>query len=375
MNNKLSHSAMNKYQDCAKSYEYRYIKRIVSKYKSGALYFGSALDDALNELLENGPENAHDVFDKKWYAQPDNEYQVITLQDNEEILYSATDFDKDLLQKSDWAKLYQMAEQLELPKDPAGNVKNIAVSKKEKGWPNLSSKERKFYNYANWLSMSRKGHLMLDAYVEKVLPKIKRTISVQKYVKIKNSTDDLVRGYIDAVVEWEDGSVVLIDNKTSSIEYTKESVKNSPQLSLYKMILDRDPEWTQPIDKCGYVVLRKGIKKDITKVCGSCGYTAEKGSRHKTCNNEVDGTRCGGEWDRSVKFDVDVQIIIDKIPEIMQNMVVSNMTAINESIKTNIFPRNFNACKKPWGLCEYYSKCWHNKMDDLIELGDRDERK
>lgn len=374
MNNKLSHSAMNKYQDCAKAFEYRYQKRIVSKYKSGALYFGTALDDALNELLENGPEKAHEFFDKKWFAQPDNEYNVVKLEENEDVLYSASDFDKDLLQKSDWAKLYKKAEELGLGNSPIDIIKGIVKEKSEKGWANLGSKQRRYYNFANWLCLSRKGHLMLDAYVKKILPNIKNVLSVQKYVKIPNSQGDIVRGYIDAVVEWKDGSIVLLDNKTSSIEYEADSVLKSPQLTLYKMILDRDPEWNTPIDKCGYAVLRKGIKKDITKKCKSCKYVAEKGSRHKTCNNEIDKKRCGGEWDRSVKLDVDVQIIIDKIPDIVQNMVVENMTMINSSIKTGIFPRNFNACKKPWGLCEYYNKCWHNKEDDLISLGEKSEQ-
>lgn len=371
-NNKLSHSAMNKYQDCAKAFEYRYQKRIVSKYKSGALYFGSALDDALNVVLEDGPEKGKETFDKKWFAQPDNEYNVVKLQENEQITYSASDFDKDLLQKSDWAKLYAKITELDLSGDPIGLFKDIAKEKSEKGWGNLKSEQRRYYNFANWLSLSRKGHLMLDEYIKNILPNIDEVLAVQKYVKITNPDGDIVRGYIDLVARWKDGSVVLIDNKTSSIEYEHDSVLKSPQLTLYKMILDRDPEWEHTIEKCAYIVLRKGIKKDIKKICKSCGHIAEKGSRHKTCNNEVDSKRCEGEWDRQVKLSVDTQIIIDKIPEQVQDMVVENMTLINNSIKSGLFPRNFNACKKPWGLCEYYDKCWKNKDDNLIQLGERD---
>lgn len=373
MKNKLSHSALNKYQDCAKAYEFRYVKRIVSKYKSGALYFGSAIDEALNDIL-NGKtrEESKKSFDKWWSSQPDNENKWTQLKTNPDIVYSASDYDSDFMQKSDWAEAFGFLN--DDSKTPWDEYNRIKKEKKEKGWPNVDIEDRKFYNLLNWLALRRKGHLMIDTYVENIMPNIKEVLAVQKYVRLDNEDGDYVRGYVDAVVRWKDDSVICLDNKTSSIEYEPDSVVKSPQLTLYKVILDnesedKNSEWNHYIDKCGYAVLRKQPEKNITKTCQKCGHEADKGSRHKTCNNELDGKRCNGPWDRQVDIKINYQIIIDKIPDNVIDMVLDNVNVVNHSIKLEVFPRNFNACKKPWGLCEYYSKCWLNKEDDLIYKG------
>lgn len=395
--NKLSHSAMSKYQDCSKSYYFRYIERVVSRYKGGALYFGSALDEALNELLKaqtparDEAKDPHETFDKWWHSQPDNDGKWMDLPTNEDIVYSNTDYDGDLMQKEDWAKAFRFRDALGFDGEPWEIYDEVKSNKKLVGWGNLPVDQRRFYNYMNWLSLRRKGHLMLEAYKQVVLPEIKEVLSVQRYVKLVNKEGDYVRGFVDAVVRWSDDSVVCLDNKTSSIDYDHDAVLKSPQLALYQLILNNDaanPEndWSHEIQRCGFAVLHKRMKKDVTKTCKSCGYEAEKGSRHKTCSAVIEGERCGGKWDRDVKFEVPVQILIDKVPEHVLKIVKDNITAVNTEIKQNIallqqtnadvdkiFARNFNACKKPWGLCEYYNKCWHNNDDDLISRG-KDER-
>lgn len=381
MKTKLSHSAINKYNTCARSYKYRYIDRVVSRYKSGALYFGTALDNAINNLLDPKliERNPEQVFLDNWEKQENNEYQIVELKENEEVTYAESDFDLDLLEKSDWAQLYKRAKELDLGDNPLVIRKEISKKKSSKGWTNLESNERKFYNLMNWFCMRQKGLMMIDAYKKKVLPNIKEVLSIQQYVELKNTDEDAVRGYVDLVVKWKDDSIVLFDNKTSAREYEADSVVNSSQLALYKTILnefEQDPnnEWKHKIDLCGYIVLRKNIKKDITKICKTCSFKAEGGSTHKTCHNEIDGSRCGGEWNRSVFFDVEIQVIIDSVPARLQDIVLENINDVNGAIKSGLFPRNLNSCKGKFGLCEYYSLCHNNTDKDLVKLKDREEK-
>lgn len=382
MSNKLSHSSINKYNNCARSYKYRYIDRIVSRYKSGALYFGTALDAALNELLDPNKQekNPEAVFEQFWNKQEDNTHKEIELKENEDITYAKSDFDSDLLTKKDWAALYSKAKEYDLEGSPITIRKAILDKKGTVGWENLESKERKFFNLTNWLCLRNKGLLMIKTYREEIMPRFKKVLSIQKYVELKNTDEDVVRGYVDLVVEWEDGSVVLIDNKTSSMEYERDSVLKSPQLALYKMILNEwanDPnhEWNYKIEKAAFLVLRKAIKKNISKICKSCGFEAEPSSTHKTCHNTIDNKRCGGEWDRTAELKVDYQIIIDKVPDHVQDLVLENVNDVNTSIKNNVFPRNFNSCEGKFGRCEYYDLCWFNNKKDVLSIKEKKDGK
>ena len=59
------------------------------------------------------------------------------------------------------------------------------------------------------------------------------------------------------------------------------------------------------------------------KVCSVCSF--ESSSTHKTCNNTVDGKRCGGVWNETVKPEAVTQLIIDSIDEQTQHVVVDNI--------------------------------------------------
>ncbi len=366
---KLSNSAINKYQSCPQSYRYRYIENLVSIYKSGALYFGSALDTALNVMLlhkeePNIVEKTKLEFLKAWEVQEDQLKRPTDLKYNTNIVYAKSDFDMDLLTKADWAQLYSACKEFGLTESPIQERQEILQKKEAIGWDNLKETDKKYYNFTNWLSLKNKGLFMIEAYYKEIIPRLKRVIEVQKYISLSNGDDDELHGYVDLIAELEDGSIAVLDNKTSSIEYKKDSVKKSSQLAIYKTILNHQG---YNITKAGYLVLRKGLKKNLTKLCKSCGFKAEKGATHKVCNNTIDNKRCNGEWDRSSIIEVETQIIIDDIPETFETLVIENINLINSNIKNNSFFRNLSACEGPFGLCEYYEKCHFNKETSLIK--------
>jgi len=262
---RLSYSAREKYELCPYKYYLHYVMRYRSSLQSSALCFGNALDLALNSLLE-GKQDYHEVFDSEW-----SKYQDVSIE------YYKSDLDPSLLSGQELS---------------------------------LSIKEQSF------LSLSRKGHLLLESYHKEIMPKIKKVISIQEEMTIcgydeqGHSTEDSIYGKLDliAMIETESGEVVqaLLDNKTTSEPYPKNSVQKKDQLALYASGFS-DIEWF------GYLTLNK--------------------KNYKT------------------------QIIIDKIHNEKKQEVIQKFVKSLEDIKNNNFERNMKSCYSFGRRCEFYSHC------------------
>jgi RecB family exonuclease len=262
---RLSHSAIEKYDSCGYKYYLHYILKYRSSKHSSALLFGNALDLALNEMLE-GRDTYHSVFDSEW-----NNYAEF------EIEYYSSDLDEGLL-----------SEQEAL----------------------LSLSKRQF------ISMGYKGHLLLDAYFKEVMPRIKKVLDIQGEMNLTgyddagNPTEDSITGKLDliAMIEDNDGNVVhaLLDNKTTSQPYPKNSVQKKDQLALY-----------------------------------ACAYPDIKTFGYLTMN----------------KKNFKTQVILDSISEEKKETVLTKFVTALENIKNNIFERNKKSCYAFGRRCEYYSHC------------------
>lgn len=366
---KLSHSAISKFSDCNKSYELHYIKNVRSKYKDSSLYLGSAIDNALNYLLENFKKEDEDkllagaleTFENQWTTQKNNLNEEVNLAYDENIRYSKYDFDPDLLERKDWHLIFKETEKPFEVRDKALN--NPAE---------CSVEELRINALMNWLCVKRKAELLIKAYYQDImLPHYEEVLLVQKEFNINDGGNGVLRGFIDLVVKLKDGRVVVLDNKTSSVDYDPNSVKESVQLSIYKrviQILREEGQISVPeVTHAGFAVVYKKLDKEITKICKSCGY---KGlGSHKTCDNVIDGKRCGGEWEKTKKFSVKTDLIVDEIPTYMLNLVLENVDLVKRAIDTGIFPRNFNNCINRYGKkCDYFDLCRNNDDKDLVKL-------
>lgn len=109
----------------------------------------------------------------------------------------------------------------------------------------------------SWISMARKGALIIEAYAEQILPKIQEVFFVQKNIKLTNADGDSFVGVIDFCARWEDGKVYIFDNKTTSVKYKEDSVITSEQLSTYVEAMKDDIK----IDGAGYITIPKKIRK------------------------------------------------------------------------------------------------------------------
>lgn len=340
MKNKLSHSSVSKYNTCPKSYDLHYNQRIRPRKVGSALLFGKALDSGFNALLlGRSLAEAQDVFNYNW-NETDINGEKITLYNSDLIKYSKNDLDEELL-------LYNTYE----------------------GFPNKS-----------WMSLKCKGLLMLESYEKNFLPLVKKVVAVQKSINYKNSEGDEITGNIDLIVEFHDGTVYLLDNKSSSVKFTDESPRESQQLVLY-YYYEKD---ITKLNGIGFAVLNKRINKNRTKVCSQCNFDGSK-NQFKTCNNEYEKKnlydlsapgifgRCHGKWIETIKPTADFTLILNTVTSEDEERVINDFDKANENIKKGEFKENYDSCIGKYGKCDYFSFCHENNGNDYIQLEKKNE--
>lgn len=366
---RLSHSAVSKYQLCGQSYKYHYIDRIRSNVTSAALIFGSALDVAVSAILTNSNESPEALFETAFRYNKINDVETY-IPTYQNLVYAAADFDADLLTQEDYDYISSQVEEGKIELSEIASVldthSEIKKKKSKTGLDSLTIQEKTFFNLLNWLSLKRKGLLMLKAYRTKVIPKIEKVHSTQEYVSLDNSNGDKVVGYVDLVADVKGYGTVILDNKTASMAYDEDSVTISPQLSLYTHILEEKYKTR----KAGYIVLNKQIMKNRIKICTKCGHDGSE-SRAKSCDAVAnnDYKRCFGVWEETIRPEVYVQIIIDEIPKQTERIVMENYDIVNEAINAGVFHRNFNSCQNTFGgPCPYIKLCYKSSMSGLVDL-------
>lgn len=364
MNTKLSHSQVNRFSMCPKSYYFHYIEKLRPITTTGALLFGSALDAALNSVLL-GKTDAEAVFEQSFTHQKINDVETY-LPTSEFIIYANNDMDIDLLTEEDFISIEKKVEENAIQRcdNYISTYQTLKKKKSEKGFDSLSLNEKRTMNLLNWLSMRRKGFLMLKAYAKKVMPRFNTVHEVQLSINLENGSGDSVIGFVDLVADVKGHGTVILDNKTASRAYESDSVRTSAQLSLYLHALQDK----YPTRKAGYIVLNKQLIKNRVKICSKCGNDGS-GARHKTCDAMVGGERCHGSWKETIAPEVDVQFIIDTIPERVENLVIENIDATNQAIKHGVFVRNLNNCQN-WfgGNCPYFDVCYKGKETNLCRV-------
>ena len=330
---------------CPRSYKYHYMDKLRPNSTTGALLFGSALDNALNQLLK--PEKnitPEDIFTECFTnAEINGKSTYIPTAQN--VMYSSYDMDTDLLQEKDYIFL----------RTDASTLKSIKANKYK-----ATKEEKSLLNHATWLCLLNKGLLMLKVYRKKVTHKFNKVLEVQKNIELDNGSGDRVTGIIDVIADVKGHGIVILDNKTSSMAYSEDSVLTSAQLSTYVAAMQNE----YPTYKAGYIVMKKQVIKNKTKVCTSCGNEEE--SRAKTCDAYVDKLRCGSPWKESLTLDIDIQILIDIIPERTVNMILENITEVNHAISAGGFVMNLQSCSNWYGgKCAYYNKCYNGDSAGL----------
>jgi hypothetical protein len=367
---RLSHSALTRYTDCGKSYQFHYIDRLRSEVQSSALLFGTAIDKSSEHYALTKDFSATlELFEQTWTTQningKDEDLRFLL-----NFTYSDKDLDTDLLKAEDW---HVLAEHFSIvPETIEEALKEVIYTKASVGYAYLNNEDKGIFNYANWLCLKQKGLLMLKEFKSIFDENVEEVLGTQVKVDLENENGDSVIGFIDFVFKWKGiDKPVIIDLKTAGREYEEDAVRKSPQLSLYVFSVS---DKFQDTRTCGFLVLNKNISKNKKKKCSVCGHDGS-GGRHKTCDKitSVDAkgkdVRCDSSWIESIYPKAKSQILIEEVSEVLVSRVVENFNDVNKAIKAEVFPRNFSNCIKYNGAikCSFYSICHENKMDGLTK--------
>lgn len=382
---RLSHSASQKYLTCPAMYRLHYIDRIRSHRIGSALLFGSALDEALNVLLatklDKPTENATDDLER---IKQGFDYHLAYQMINKELLdirtshyidYFGSDFEKDILTEVELKSLQDFIRD-------AGYVKDS--DDENSGYPNpfdlydeisgyikdkqeINSTDQSYYNYASWLSLKRKGHMMLEHYKDEIMPQIKRVISIQKKVNLPNQDGDVMIGYIDFEAELKGyEGIITLDNKTSSKKYKLVDINDNGQLLVYD-------EFTEN-GLAGYIVLMKKIKYHKKLTCQDCGEVTSRAVKSCPAMISKSGTktgikevRCGGKLDLEKTPCIESQILVDNIQEGKKDLHFQELCGILTGIENNEFPQDRNECFQYGRKCIYYNYCRSNPANPDVE--------
>ena len=369
---RLSHSAVNKYLSCPREYKLAYVDKYRSKYQSSALLFGSTIDTALEHLVNHRDlPGALKVFDENWNVQEINGVKT-PLQTLTTINYSSRDLDLDLLESEDFVSINEVC-----GKGASFRIDEIVALKK--AGELINGKNKKLLNYTNWLCLKRKGIMMITEAERIISENLVELLGTQVKVELENESGDSSIGYADLVVRWKGyEKPIVLDFKTSSPDYKKDSVRTSPQLSGYVLGLS---EQFQNTNLGGYIVLNKNILKNKIKICRECGNNGS-GKTHRKCDkiheseNLVTGKfnqdRCNGEWEETFTRSVKSQVIIDEISEEFTQQTLDNYDHVCSSIKAEEFPQNFESCTR-YGIqkCDYFSLCHNGEYDDLVKKNEK----
>lgn len=213
----LSYSATQKYMNSPLSFFLHYYLKLRPIETGSALAFGSAVDSGLNALLTDLRDGREPSLDRA-KAMFDTDFGRFKAT---EIKYSKADLDADILTSDD--------------------LNFLAAN------PNIPT---------SYFSLIRKGHMILAAYQEQVLPMLEKVILVQHQISLSNEYGDTLIGVVDLVAQIG-GKVYVLDNKTSSIKYADDAANVSQQLATYYEALKTEYK----IDGVGFIVIPKHIRK------------------------------------------------------------------------------------------------------------------
>lgn len=314
---KISYSGLSEYKGCGEKFRLNRVEKIRPVNYSSAFFFGSAVDDATEAYLLD-TACPYETF-KKGMLTAEYNREVIDLPKNEFINYYATDFDESLMEDVDWKKIEDFAKELSVGIPRPSNARERKA---------LKGNERRVFNYMNWLSLMRKGPLLIEHFCNWADEHIEETIACQREIKLENAEGDILRGYLDVLARFKDGITRVIDIKTASDpkkQYPEGCVETSPQLIIYAE--------AQGMSEAGYFVLDKRIRKREPRV-------------------------------RS-------RFLVGKIQQEKADEIFNGLETDLTNIKLGNFEHNWDACND-YGGCPYFKYCRNGDATGLVQLEKED---
>ncbi len=328
----LSHSKKEKYNGCPRRYDFHYNKKWRVKDLQVPLYFGSAIDEALNVLLlqkkknltkeekELSEKNCFEVFKEEMTKTKHNK-QDLFIPTHTEVSYPKNAFNLSLFTEQDFAEL-------EMDKGEIDGYMDWYYEERKKKEPDFSKEDKGLFSRINWHSLVRVGQHIIKGYKEDVMPQLAEVKDIQVKIFLPDGEGNDIIGYIDFIASFIDDpdTFYIVDNKTSAAKYTQADLDESQQLHLYA--------YAQELEHIAYIVCEKTIRK--------------RDPKHR------------------------IHIMRGKVDEEFTDLLLDSYQEVLENIKEEKFEPNYDSgCMFFHKRCEYYSICHQDKFDDdvLVDLG------
>ena len=329
-----SNSSMDTFNTCGKKYDLHYNARLRSNGISSPLFFGSAVDKALNNLLLQKKKILTEEETKiletpigtiflKALQIVDINGELVDISKSLQVSYFNKDFDVDFLTEEDVVFINEISP-FELSLAQLADFKTECQATLKSG-QELTEDIHKTYNYCCWLSLKNKGEYLIHCYKKYILPQIKEVTGIQQEVILPGIDTDFIKGYIDYTAIFESDSIErIIDNKTASAKYPADCIATTTQLVIYSEFMQNR--------NVGYIVMLKSKQKDPAK---------------------------------------QIQVLFGKITEEQVKNVFDNIGEVVYNIKNGQFEENRESCFKYFTKCPYYDYCRTGDMKNLVKLEDR----
>lgn len=304
---KISYSASNKYEECSFKYKLHYLDKLRDTKIHSPLFFGSAIDEALNVLLLKKKKELTDAekllangcVKEVFINHLKNIYhndQYIDVSMFPLASYYKSDLDENIFEDEDWEAINMVADD-----------------------------QTVLENFTYWTSLKRKGLMFLEEYEKNIMPQIEEVFAIQKHVILPDGKASLV-GVIDFIASFVDepGVKYIVDNKTSGKPYPKDAVSTSDQLHIYAE--------HEELHNAAFIVMEKKIRKRDPKVR--------------------------------------INIVKGKINESQLNNTFDKVTNIFNNIKDEKFEKNWDSCWNYGKKCPYFDYCRNGSTKGLIKKGE-----
>lgn len=335
--NYYSFSSISEYDNCPFKYKTNRIDKLKYKKLKSPLFFGSAIDAAMEiiflskkkELSDDDNSKLEssyvDVFVENLTFGKNYKWEKVKIVNNINIKYSAQDYQNELLDVDDIIAIKEIAKTQGLDLSFDDHHKNnltIVDEFKEECFDDYKKSRLDddlliIYNHIHWLCLIQKGKLILSDVEIWVEENVKETVSIQKEFRIE-SGEDLFIAKLDLVIIDNNGTKVLVDFKTTSMPYREGDAEESPQLAIYSEF--------EEMEEVAFLAYEKKVRKRDPRI------------RH--------------QYIRGV-------ITEDKKVEVFNNIETSI-----KCIENKVFDKNFNSCYT-YGKCEYYDYCRNGSLKNL----------
>lgn len=364
----ISYSAATRYKSCPN--KYFLAKRYETRLIGSALPFGKAVEAGVELLLKGKSlEEACEMFANRWEME-DERGKPRPVFDNLAIEYYASDFDSNILDDVAKAQIQEWSDEL-IPGELHWQENFDRINDQMKADESkVSTEELTYNNRVVWLCCLIRGQVMIQAFHDKLLPKItlmeiNKKPAAQIEVAIEGEGGDKVVGFIDFVIQHKDyKEPIIVDLKTGAYPYEMHALVTSEQLRTY--VAAKGAEYNTR--RAGYIVLIKKIK--IDKSCNACGCKREGGGA-KNCRSTKD---CKGQY-LVPSFEGDVQFITREYQDDVLEDVLNDYSNITTAIKHEVNFKNTKACNDFNRKCEFYDVCWGGaNPQELEHLKDKEKK-